>query len=58
MRRGIIDIITVLYVLITGVIAPILGAMIEQSNNGLITKSIGYQDDNITKVYPKIIIDD
>jgi hypothetical protein len=57
MRRGIIDILTILYVLITGVIAPILGAMIEKSNDNIITKSIGYEN-NETKVYPKIIIDD
>ena len=37
MRKGVADILTILYVLITTVIAPIIGAMVETQNNQVIT---------------------
>ena len=49
MRKAEITILTILYVLMTGVISPIIGAMIEKSNDNVITKTIGYEDDNSTK---------
>ena len=55
MRKGVADILTILYVLITTVIAPIIGAMVETQNNQVITKSIGI-DTNVTKVYPPIYV--
>ena len=58
MRRAEATLLTIIYILLTGVIAPIVGAMVEKSNDGIITKTIGYEDGNVTiqKKYPKIYL--